>query len=421
MPGEALDALLLSRLKSRGIQELLVGSLESGAETDALFLEEDDRAAKPPSVLETQAAEEALQAEIPNIESNLVKGTPSVAENETVVSGGSTESDEEQHISNSSLQKTEEQRFSAQQPVGEIEQRIQSSQTNANEEEASFASALPSLLQDAVRMSGSVSTSAMVETTVKGDEVLRNAIQKFESAEESESAAKIQPSKERYVGEIDPQSINRLEHVNDNDEFRLSGYDTNLGTANAPELSDSQRDEALIFSNEPSNFSNLQNTKARAAAFRDLPSMAGRLATYLAHSLGYVSPAFLYDLAVGVILYFNKVDGKLVVTDDLPKLIQAILSKQHSEFDTAVEDSLEIVSLLETYFQNPECDRTQRDFSQRIFKETLNELRNKPVKLNAWNEERWLQFIVTGPSLTAHSLCSKVSARAIKYSRDQDI
>jgi hypothetical protein len=155
----------------------------------------------------------------------------------------------------------------------------------------------------------------------------------------------------------------------------------------------------------------------RAAVYKDLPALAGRLSTYLAHSLGYVSLPYLSELALGVILNFSQSEDHQLDSSRCSPFIQFLLKKEASVSDSPLNDALEIVFLLEAYFKNPECDRTQKEFSQRVFQETIHSLKRRPSGLNPWNEIRWRQFIAKGPSRNAQSLCSKATAKAIKNSR----
>jgi len=152
---------------------------------------------------------------------------------------------------------------------------------------------------------------------------------------------------------------------------------------------------------------------SRAAAnHRDLPLIAGRLATHLGHSLGYNNEGFLTDLALGAILYFSPREEIDVKNENLSCLNRAILSKKVDDLDSPMEDSLEIINFLESYFGNPECDKAKKDFSSRIFANTLAELHRSSGNLNPWNEARWSQFVEKGPSAESYSLCSKACAKA---------
>lgn len=451
LTGEELSEPLLLRLQSRGVASLFVGPLEGDTpEALSLFLEESPAVPTAPAGLPEATNVTVLAASPlpPSEDAAVVKGGLEAVVEMTAVSTDQPTENEESLGSKVKKKEEEEEekvRISASPTETEVvkisalpsvaEEVMRSKASNDNEEvrisalpsapedvkriegtskieEAAHRriSALPASLQDAVRLTATATPLDPKNTILKNEEALETAIRKFEKTDESGS-----PSTNALM-----TGSNLLEESDQDAERNKQGnnerpYEQTVANASV------DRDDAQVFTKDAKTSSIFQSSNARAAIYKELPAMAGRLATYLAHSLGYVSSAFLYDLALGVILYFNKVEGKNISDEDLPMLIQAILRKQHSDIDSSVEDSIEIVSLLEIYFQNPECDRTQKNFSERIFQETLIALRARPEKLNVWNEARWTQFITNGPTVSAHSLCSKATARAIKYSRELDL
>lgn len=84
---------------------------------------------------------------------------------------------------------------------------------------------------------------------------------------------------------------------------------------------------------------------------------------------------------------------------------------------TPLGDSAAILHFLDRYFENPDCDRTQKEFGSRPFESTLAELEEKEASANEWTIARWRYFVEKGPSLTALSACSKASAKANKSAR----
>lgn len=160
---------------------------------------------------------------------------------------------------------------------------------------------------------------------------------------------------------------------------------------------------------------------SRAAVYNDLPATAGRMAALLAHSIGYANAAYLSDLAFTTMAYFFRKEGKSFEDLPLPPLARAVLEAQNGDLDSSLSDTQEIIRLLETYFDNPECDRSSKEFSRRVFRETLEGLRGRPDSLNRWNEARWAQFVDKGPSIAAQSLCGKASACAVRLSRQLSI
>lgn len=238
---------------------------------------------------------------------------------------------------------------------------------------------------------------AVLALKAEVEKVTRELARRAESKQEAFKARLSDPTQEKHVSRIQPPTENGIENRQES-----------LAQKKAPA-------DAPLVDGQQSNFS---TTHARAAVFKELPATAARMATYLAHSLGYVHLDYLSELALAVMLHFSRKDGKTVETEGLPPLIQSVLQARHSLMDSTVEDSLEIVTLLEMYFKNPECDRSLKDFSQRLFHSTLSELRIRPESVNIWNDARWVQFVEKGPSLDAHSLCSKATARAIKMSKE---
>lgn len=268
---------------------------------------------------------------------------------------------------------------------------------------------------------------------------LRTAI---ESARERFAAAAVKLAKEEsFIGRSETPFEKRFsaeQPLEDRTEIHRSGAEP-LNTR-APELhrtkseelstelpethreqpgSNSQSGQQTAFEreNDDDNAASY-STNARAAVYRELPANAARLAALLAHSLGYASSQYLSDLSLAVIVYFSRKDGTVLTEQALPMLARSILDQPEQSSDPAIEDSLEIVRLLEAYFANPECDRTLRDFSRRVFRDTLVELRGRPNGVNPWNEARWAQVVDRGHSIEAQSLCGRASAAALKISKE---
>jgi hypothetical protein len=160
------------------------------------------------------------------------------------------------------------------------------------------------------------------------------------------------------------------------------------------------------------------STNQRAAVYKELPSIAARLAALLAHSLGYANQRFLSDLALTALLHFSKREEGIMEKATVPQLARVLLGNTPPTQDSIIEDSREILMVLEAYFMNPGCDRSHRDFSRRVFLDTLAEVRNRPESIGTWNEVRWTQVVEKGPSIDAQSLCGRASAAAIKISKD---
>lgn len=182
------------------------------------------------------------------------------------------------------------------------------------------------------------------------------------------------------------------------------------GDASSNEAPAEQRDESKSNDSYSSNL--------RSATFKDLPATASRMAAHLAHSLGYASPDFLSDLALATALYFSRKEG-IHIQDGIDKpLLNAVLQHTENSNDSVIEDSLEIILFLETYFSAPSCDRSMRDFSRKVVREAFADLKSHPTGISSWNEVRWTQYVDQGPSIGAQSLCNKASASALKATRE---
>jgi hypothetical protein len=170
------------------------------------------------------------------------------------------------------------------------------------------------------------------------------------------------------------------------------------------------------------NLGNMKESTPKEASaapiyHREIPQIAARLASYLAHSLGYVNQNYLSDLALGAILYFSRKAGKDLSYSNIPEFTQAILRRDLSDQDATLADSIEIIDILEIYFQNPDCNKNLKDFSSRVFVSALTELNLQNKNVSAWNQVRWSQFVEKGPSILAESLCARAAAKATRASR----
>lgn len=186
-----------------------------------------------------------------------------------------------------------------------------------------------------------------------------------------------------------------------------------IATGDTPEPSPALPDDEA-----PHQQSSAYSTNQRAAVYKELPSIAARLAALLAHSLGYANQRFLSDLALTALLHFSTREEGLMEKATVPQLARILIGNTPSSQDSIVEDSREILMVLEAYFRNPSCDRSHRDFSRRVFLDTLAEIRNRPGSVGTWNEVRWAQTVEKGASIDAQSLCGRASAAAIKMSKE---
>jgi len=453
--GDEMSPTLLSRLRQRNVDSLFVSPREGDtldSETFPLYLEaqskndEDVQAAfktDPEPKLDKQRIAGSLG---PNEETVKVKQGKEDGDVEKRISPLTKAFEESTKISASFDSQDELIRLSGDANVEEV--RIVKPFTTADKDVKSFSS-LRASLDETMR----IISSAIKESPSEEVRTLRAELDRFVQTLDASATSEEQNAKliagnplgeiiQRFESSLDVHesivSVRLLKTLHEAAEI--------FATSRSPgkSLPESVAAGASILENEPAEISDSavlasvgetlakngsakknksypSSTNTRAAVHNELPIMAGRLSIYLAHSLGYANTDFLSDLALGVILYFSKLEGKIVVSEDLPQLTRSIVKMQDSPLDSAIEDAIEIVSFLDAYFKNPECDRSRRDFSHRIFHEALSELKMSPKGLNMWNEVRWTQFIVHGPSMRAYSLCSKAAAAAIKDSRNMDL
>jgi hypothetical protein len=169
---------------------------------------------------------------------------------------------------------------------------------------------------------------------------------------------------------------------------------------------------------ESSSAGNLPGVSREAIAYREMPLIAGRLATQLAVALGYGNIDYLADLALSTIAIFSKDAGATVDETGLTPLNRAVLEKSSAFVEGAFEDALWIIEFLQAYFQNPDCDRTIREFSRRTFDSTLAKLEaNAGFAIDPTVTARWHQLVERGPTMTVLSASGKAAARATKSAR----
>jgi hypothetical protein len=155
-------------------------------------------------------------------------------------------------------------------------------------------------------------------------------------------------------------------------------------------------------------------TSRIAKAYRDTPLIAARFASLLAHSLGYASPQYLYDVAFTAHLFFAGKNGAPLSPSELSPMAEALLSAAlpTDHAGTPLGDSASILHFLDRYFESPDCDRTKTEFEKRAFENTL-----RVALPNEWTAARWRYFVDEGPSLKALSACSKAAAKANRTAR----
>jgi hypothetical protein len=151
--------------------------------------------------------------------------------------------------------------------------------------------------------------------------------------------------------------------------------------------------------------------------YKEQPQAAARMAVLLALSLGYASLDFLSDLALTAIVVFSPQNGSRMEEKALPRLARAMLAPGTAPEEASFEDSRAILEFLGAYFENPECDRTMKEFSKRVFSGTLERNREGETGVDAWTAARWEQFVNKGPTMTALSLSAKAYTRASRSAK----
>jgi len=177
------------------------------------------------------------------------------------------------------------------------------------------------------------------------------------------------------------------------------------------------REEAKsILSGDESEQSDGLGPLKKSATNRDLPNTASRFATYLGHSLGYTNLSFLNDLAVSAICHFGRKNGASFEEKALPPLAK-LLQDVSAENDAVILDARDILAFLEIYLEDPDCDRTEKDFALKVFHRAA-ESALKDQKIAAWNLKCWSAFIEGGgPNVDTYSVCNRAAASALKFAR----
>lgn len=149
-------------------------------------------------------------------------------------------------------------------------------------------------------------------------------------------------------------------------------------------------------------------------AIRDIPSTAARLATQLGHALGYVNLNYLSELALSAILHFSSVKESKGL--EKIELFNQINDPNKEHTNPVIQDSIEIMWMIDQYINDPDCDRVNKDFEPNVFDSALQSLLKSKNNLNIWNATKWKQFIEMEPNVETHSLCSKACSIAFKKS-----
>lgn len=151
----------------------------------------------------------------------------------------------------------------------------------------------------------------------------------------------------------------------------------------------------------------------KSSSDRNLPQQASKFASYLAHSLGYSDLNYLTDIATLAAIRLSEEQLPANAKTKLPPLASQVMDQVES-LDPVLQDTKEVISVLEKYFTHPDCDRTQKEITSRTFKIVLEEMQDTEAAPSFWNITCWEQYLENGLGFEAHSLCSKASANAIR-------
>lgn len=157
----------------------------------------------------------------------------------------------------------------------------------------------------------------------------------------------------------------------------------------------------------------------RVKSARDIPATVSRLAAYLGHSMGYTNVDFLSDLGITAIAQFEKKNGKDISGIEMPPFTMKVLSDEAT--GSTIDEVRSILSFLDVYIADPDCDYSQRDLVKKIFDNTIVQLNDLESRPDPWSVEKWRLFVDRGPSMDSHSVCTRAAAKAVKYVRTVDL
>jgi hypothetical protein len=177
----------------------------------------------------------------------------------------------------------------------------------------------------------------------------------------------------------------------------------------AKERTNKSLEEAYLIARSKSANTN-QNSKDAAASL-------SKLAAYLGSAIGYSNVDFLAELGFGVVYQYQQRQGVVGSDDKLPPFTRRALLSSYSP-NSLVDDYLNILKFLELYSSDPLVDFKEREFSKKIFDRTLERTKNAEFSPDPMSLSQWVAFVEKGPSMDVHSICSKASAKALKYVKD---
>ncbi len=150
---------------------------------------------------------------------------------------------------------------------------------------------------------------------------------------------------------------------------------------------------------------------------RDAAASLSKLAAYLGSAIGYSNVDFLAELGFGVVFQYQQRMGVESSTEKLPPFSRRALMDSYSP-NSLVDDYLNVLKFIELYSSDPLVDLKDKEFSKKIFDRTLEKTKNAEFSPDPMSLSQWVTFVEKGPSMDVHSICSKASAKALKYVKD---
>jgi len=363
--GQDISSELLEKLKAKGHTELSVSWDESKGSDPAVY--------------------PLYKVDAPNITTPEEKFAPTPqVEVTTKITAAREEADLTQ------------QNFAADKPEKEVTQRFSSEKAPKDEPSFNFSAQKPSTDKTEMRFSAGQpdknSDETIIRSTAKAEE---------ESIRISATSAKISERIRVLATKSDGQ----------NNPEEMTALLSALEATEAGEELPAELAASLATDQDPA--ANDEENERAAAASRDLPATASRLAAYLGIALGYCKIDFLADLGTGAVAHFAKKQGTGFEEASLPEFVKAV-NNADSPPNAQKDDYKKIVDFLDVYLSDPECDRSLRDIDKRLFYKTLSSFEKDSDQIDPWSLKKWTISVEAGPTLESHSLCSKASARALK-------
>jgi hypothetical protein len=425
-PEPAGEILVKGNGPSEPEGEVLVKSAASTAE-DSITLASD--AEKVPEIENRFAADVPVEEPITRVRGRTEKAEPGL----TLVKGSASEEDEaETRISSSPKEKEKIERFRA----GEQEKDETIATFSAEKAPTPAALRLTQRLQQAkgkkeeeIRFrQDKEEVIAELKTVVLSSKISEKIVElsaRAKKEEEPSLRSSLRGQIRNLRGNLDQleagEAIEETDEINAHEEEREFRAQLESDEGSAPiqsiqkhlERQTKVKDLAISAAEEQERE---ELTLSRSATSRDLPATVSRLAAYLGHSLGYTDVDFLADLACGVVIHFAKKEGENVNEAELPPLAKFIISPDDS-YDSVAEDSQDILTFLDAYIDDWECDRSQKDLVKKVFDRTVKEFIGKEEGPSPYSLSKWSSFLEHGPTMDSHSIVTRAAAKGVKSAR----